>query len=106
MKKTKVIVQISTDNTDSEGFIQQSWSDAATIYAVELPITNDLALKYWGYQDKVEKRIFYKGYNANIVKGNRVLIDDVPLFIVSVLDYGKVMDMLLNNSMPGGGGSG
>lgn len=100
--KTILTLQTPVNTTDSEGMIEQSWQDAGNITVTLLPITQGLALKYHGYSEKVEKRAFYQGRRETIKLGNRVVVDSEPFYIVSVLDYGKVIDFLMAKQVPGG----
>ncbi len=104
--KNRVTLQTPINTADSEGIVTKAWQDGGNISVTLLPITQGLALKEHGYEEKVEKRAFYKGQNTNIKLGNRVIVNQELLYIVSVLDYGKVTDFLLAKQVPGVTGNG
>lgn len=102
MKKTTITIQKPVNGVDGKGMPTKKWQEVDTISASLLPITRDLAVKYHGYDESVEKRGFYRGRRVDIQTGYRALIDgEKPLFFVSVLDYGKVVDFLLDKTVPG-----
>lgn len=83
---------------DNEGIVTQSWSDVGQVEGVMLPYGNERALRDYGFTENVKYRFFYKGNNANLKVGNRILFKDTGYPIVYVADYGKAMDVLLNTS--------
>lgn len=95
--KTIILLQTPINTVDAEAITQQEWQDVSKISVTMLPITQELAFKHHGYTEKVEKRGFYKGRNANIKLGNRIIDAGRALLIVSVMDYGKVIDFLVAN---------
>ncbi len=108
MKKDTVTIKIPTNTTDAEAVVTQTWSEAVAFPAIVLPMGQDLALKYCGYDAPVKYRMFYKGRNADIKAvlqvGNQAVVREEELYIVFTADYGKVVDVLLNTEMPVNGG--
>lgn len=108
MKKDAVIIKTPTNITDAEAVITQTWTTAVSFPAIVLPMGQELALKYCGYDAPVKYRIFYKGRNADIkaalAVGNMAVVRGEELYIVFTADYGKVVDVLINMEMPVSGG--
>jgi hypothetical protein len=104
MKKENIIIQISKNNTDTEGYVLQTWQDVVNLKGVLLPYGQELALKEYGYNAPVKYRAFnMRKINQYLQVGNRVLVKGIELFIVFVADYGKVQDILLDTEMPKAG---
>jgi hypothetical protein len=96
--KTKVTIQSKTVTYDGEGIPSETWANVQSLEGTMLPFGNKLALQEYGYTQDVKYRFFYKGSNANLVVGNRLVYGSLELPIVYVADYKKAMDVLLNTS--------
>jgi len=96
--KTKVTIQSKIVTYDSEGIASETWTNIQSLEGTMLPYGNKLALQEYGYIEQVKFRFFYKGSNANLVVGNRLIYGSLELPIVYVADYKKAMDVLLNTS--------
>ena len=96
MKKDSVEVQAVNVTYDSIGVAVETWTKVDNLAGVMLPYGTELALKKYGVAETVKYRFFYKGTNANLVAGNRVVYEGNNLYIVYVADYGKAVDVLLN----------
>lgn len=96
--KRKVTIQSNTVAYDTEGIGTKTWTTIEDVEGTLLPYGNKLALSEYGYTQDVKYRFFYKGSNANLKIGNRLLYGTLELPIVYVADYAKAQDVLLNTS--------
>jgi len=96
--KTRVSIQEKTVTYDNEGMPVTTWSTIEELEGTLLPYGNKLALQDYGFSEEVKFRFFFKGNNANLKVGNRLLYGTIELPIVYVADYRKAMDVLLNTS--------
>ncbi len=94
--KKKVAIQSKTVSYDNEMVASETWTTIEEVEGTLLPYGNRLALKEYGFAEDIKYRFFYKGSNANLVKGNRLLYGALELPIVYVADYVKAQDVLLN----------
>lgn len=95
--KTRVSIQAKTTTYDGEGMPITTWATIEELEGTLLPYGNKLALQDYGFSEEVKFRFFFKGSNANLKIGNRLLYGTVELPIVYVADYRKAQDVLLNS---------
>jgi hypothetical protein len=96
--KRTVMIQSKSVTYDAEGMPTTVWSDVQNVEGTLLPFGNKLALQEYGFTEDVKYRFFYKGSNANLIVGNRIIYGSLELPIVYVADYSKAMDVLLNTT--------
>ena len=96
--KTKVTIQNRSVAFDSEGMPTTTWTQIDELEGTLLPFGNRLALYEYGFSEDVKYRFFFKGSNANLVVGNRIVSGSLNLPIVYVADYRKAQDVLLNTT--------
>jgi len=94
--KRKVTIQSNTVSYDTEMIGSRTWTTIEEVEGTLLPYGNKLALSEHGFTQDVKYRFFYKGSNANLKIGNRLLYGALELPIVYVADYAKAQDVLLN----------
>lgn len=99
--KTSIQLQECVPATDGEGNVQKTWPDVAMIYGTLIPVSNTLSVRAAGLIDDVDYEFYTKIENAKMIKGNRFIVDDEPLFIEKILDYGKIRVIGLNNALGG-----
>jgi len=96
--KVKVTIQSRTVTYDGEGMPTTTWTQVDELEGTLLPFGNRLALMEYGFAEDVKYRFFFKGSNANLFVGNRIVYGSLELPIVYVADYKKAVDVLLNTS--------
>ena len=96
--KVKVTIQSRTVTYDGEGVPTTTWTQVDELEGTLLPFGNRLALMEYGFAEDVKYRFFFKGSNANLFVGNRIVYGSLELPIVYVADYKKAVDVLLNTS--------
>jgi hypothetical protein len=99
--KTSIQLQGCVPATDGEGNVQKNWSNVAMIYGTLIPVSNTISVRSAGLIDDVDYEFYTKVENAQMIKGNRFIVNNEPLYIEKILDYGKIRVIGLNNALGG-----
>ena len=99
MKKQKVKIQKYTTVTGPTGIKTKVWTDADTIECVIIPTGNEYALRQFGYTNNVKYLLVFRGNNALLKEGNRIIYEGKNLDISYVANYNptkRAVSVLLN----------
>ena len=99
--RTSIMLQEFSFCKDNEGNTQKTWIDVTKISGTCIPTADAIWSKIAGIIDDVDYNFFTKSKNVKIIKGNRFIVNDEPVYIYKIFDYKKVLVIGLNNAMRG-----